>query len=266
MVFDLLCMFKIPFEKVSSFLDIVKKSSDKCLKHSSKLFDVVEHNFMQDDETKTRFTSAMIFGFVVMSSLFVGGWMFNILILAFTVIIFQEWIKMIHKIKEASDHHYKYWFVGGMIYAIVPLSAMINIRYMNGGLHILLWYFFVIWAADCGGYFVGRRFGGKKLAPTISPGKTVSGAAGGIISAFLVGMFFIFIVKPTKLGELGVVGLGIIAVMLAVFSQISDLFESYLKRKFDIKDTGNIIPGHGGLMDRLDSLTLSAPFLLFILS
>ena len=217
----------------------------------------------KNSETAIRVKSGLIFGFIFILSLLLGGLIFDVLMLLFAVIIFDEWKNMI---KSTEGVQHKYWYFGGIVYTVLPIASLINIRHFIYGGSILFWYFAVIWATDCGAYFIGRKVGGRKLAPAISPGKTVSGASGGILCAFIVGILFTLTVRNTKFGDLGVIGLGIVACIIAILAQSSDLLESYLKRRFNIKDTGNIMPGHGGLMDRMDSITLSAPFLLLLLS
>jgi phosphatidate cytidylyltransferase len=105
----------------------------------------------------------------------------------------------------------------------------------------------VVWATDIGAFFAGRRFGGLKLAPTISPSKTWSGLFGGMIAAGLIGAGLgVMLELPLITAWLGV--------PLAVVAQMGDLFESALKRRAGVKDSGHILPGHGGVLDRLDGL------------
>ena len=125
--------------------------------------------------------------------------------------------------------------------------------------HGRAWVFFVllvIMMGDGAAYFVGRRFGTRKLAPEISPGKTIEGAfgyvAGSVVGGYLGAGFLI-----TELGMIEVVAL---SAMLSVLGQIGDLFESLIKRVFAVKDSGTLLPGHGGLLDRLDSLIFPAVF------
>jgi phosphatidate cytidylyltransferase len=113
----------------------------------------------------------------------------------------------------------------------------------------------IVWGSDIGAYMVGRLVGGPRFAPAISPGKTWSGAAGGLVSAALAGLLvaacFSSDFSPSHVMELAI-GLGIV-------SQAGDLLESVLKRRFGVKDSGSIIPGHGGLLDRVDALLAVAP-------
>lgn len=118
----------------------------------------------------------------------------------------------------------------------------------------VLFLVFVVWASDIGAYAAGRIFGGPKLAPAISPSKTWSGAAGGLLAAVAVGV-----------GVAGAAGAGapgraaLVAAVLGAASQLGDLLESAVKRRFGVKDSGRLIPGHGGLLDRLDGLLAAAP-------
>jgi len=119
----------------------------------------------------------------------------------------------------------------------------------------------VVWAADTGAYFTGRRFGGRfsrgrRLAPQISPNKTIEGLAGGLLLAVLVGVAAAPL-AGASMDQLPLVGL--VAFLAAIFSVIGDLFESLLKRQAGAKDSGNLIPGHGGLLDRIDGVLAALP-------
>jgi len=129
----------------------------------------------------------------------------------------------------------------------------------EGGLVYIFYSLFMIWATDSGAYFIGKATGKTKLWPEISPNKTVEGSIGGIVSALVVAVLFIFLsdIHATLLQLLG------ITVVLSVFGQIGDLVESAFKRHFKVKDSGNILPGHGGILDRFDSLLFVWPLLHF---
>lgn len=118
----------------------------------------------------------------------------------------------------------------------------------------------VIFATDTGAYFMGRQIGGEKLAPDISPGKTWSGAIGGFAIGTLAGLVLWLTVVPNSPWWIGL----ILAAAMSILGQIGDLTESFIKRRFRVKDSGDIIPGHGGLMDRLDSLTFGVIFLFLV--
>jgi phosphatidate cytidylyltransferase len=141
-----------------------------------------------------------------------------------------------------------------LLYAGALLTAPIILRRdPNVGLAAILFLFALVWATDIAGYFAGRTFGGPKLAPKISPNKTWSGAIGGFTGAIIAG---VAVAKFFALGDL--VTIGIVALVLSAVAQAGDLFESAIKRRFGAKDAGNLIPGHGGFMDRLDGFVIAA--------
>ena len=122
---------------------------------------------------------------------------------------------------------------------------------------------FYIWAADIGAYFSGRRFGRKKLCPEVSPNKTFEGVYGGILLAQIVAILYVvFAVQGPKINDFFVVCF--LALVVSLVSVLGDLFESVLKRMNNQKDSGSLLPGHGGLLDRIDSLTASAPMFLLL--
>jgi phosphatidate cytidylyltransferase len=149
------------------------------------------------------------------------------------------------------------WLSFGVLYIGLAGIALIHLRGDSvAGRGNVLFLFLVVWASDIGAYLAGRRFGGPKLAPAISPNKTWSGAAGGLASAMLVGLLAAAVIAPEGL----VIGrVLLVAAVLAVLAQLGDLFESWLKRRFDVKDSSALIPGHGGLLDRLDAVLAAAP-------
>jgi phosphatidate cytidylyltransferase len=148
------------------------------------------------------------------------------------------------------------------LFLFIPMAASLAILHSQERSFVLLLLLFV-WAADSGAYFSGMRFGKKKLCPQVSPNKTFEGVYGGIFFAQFVAIGYVIspIQSPTSKDFLVFCFL---ALVITLFSVLGDLFESVLKRINDQKDSGNILPGHGGLLDRIDSLTASAPiFLLF---
>lgn len=148
----------------------------------------------------------------------------------------------------------------GVLYICLPLLSLEYIYYPNDGgfsREPVLWLFFIVWATDIGGYIVGKTFKGPKLAPHISPSKTWSGLFGAVL--FSVGMAYIFYwFFKDYLENISVSFLLASAGILAVISQIGDLFESYIKRRLGLKDSSNLLPGHGGLFDRVDGLLFAS--------
>ena len=149
------------------------------------------------------------------------------------------------------------WLALGVLYIGIAGIALIELRHDNeAGRGNILFLFFVVWASDIGAYLVGRLVGGPKLAPSISPGKTWSGAAGGLLCTMAVGWLAADWLAPGTPSVAKVLG---VAAVLGVATQLGDLLESAVKRHFKVKDSSMLIPGHGGLLDRLDGLMAAAP-------
>lgn len=155
---------------------------------------------------------------------------------------------------DRTRHHL--WRGAGVLYAGIALLAPVALRSdREFGVLAVLFLFAVVWSTDVFGYFVGRAVGGRRLAPAVSPNKTWSGAIGGALGAVALGAAVV-----RAAGALGLAGLAgaelapaaAIALLLSIASQAGDLFESGVKRRFGVKDASHVIPGHGGLMDRLD--------------
>jgi phosphatidate cytidylyltransferase len=142
----------------------------------------------------------------------------------------------------------------GILYLGISGLVLVWLRAdAEAGLANVLFIILVVWASDIGAYLVGRWIGGPKLAPSISPGKTWSGAVGGLASAVAIGLC-VALLAPGGPGRAALV-----AAVLAVVSQAGDLLESAIKRRFGVKDSGRLIPGHGGLLDRLDAALAAIP-------
>jgi phosphatidate cytidylyltransferase len=150
--------------------------------------------------------------------------------------------------EAANGAHHPIWRAAGIAYAGVVLLAPVVLRGDHDyGLVAILFLFAVVWSTDVLGYFVGRAIGGPRLAPAVSPNKTWSGACGGAFGAVVAGVAVVSIARGVPLLPAAAVALA-----LSIVSQSGDLFESAVKRRFGVKDTSHVIPGHGGLMDRLD--------------
>ena len=179
-----------------------------------------------------------------------GGYAFAILVAAAACAMLYEWRRMVARWGFE-------WQIAGFVYALVPSLALLWIRERveagghRIGLELLVWVFIVTWSVDIGAYFAGRTFGGPKLAPAISPNKTWAGLIGGTVSAGLFGALWAW---TTHLPQ----AVYLLAPLLAVAAQGGDLFESWMKRRAGVKDSGNWLPGHGGALDRLDGLVVVA--------
>ena len=157
--------------------------------------------------------------------------------------------------EQAGFHILSAIYVGiGFYYFIETRNAP------DVGITYILYALFLIWATDSGAYFIGRAFGKHKLWPEISPNKTVEGALGGVLCAAVVAVLFFFF---SNIG-LGLWRLMMSTVVLSVFGQIGDLVESAYKRHYGVKDAGKILPGHGGILDRFDSLLFVLPLIHFL--
>lgn len=157
------------------------------------------------------------------------------------------------------------WSLLGFLYALVPSASFLVLHQKAGGL-IVLWMMIVIWAMDTGAYFAGKNIGGPKMSPKISPNKTWSGLIGGTLTAMLLGYLFVEYSGAQSSMFDNVIMLLVLSGAFAILSQMGDLAESAVKRKFSVKDSGAIIPGHGGVMDRVDGLLFVAPSILIVSS
>jgi phosphatidate cytidylyltransferase len=157
-----------------------------------------------------------------------------------------------------SDRRARLWSGGGVVYAGAIVVCPVLLRASPAyGLPAILWLFAVVWGADIMAYFGGRLIGGPKLWPRVSPGKTWSGAVVGAAMGALVGAAVGVLAAPSGARFVPLLALGLAA---AVVEALGDLFESAVKRRFNAKDSSHLIPGHGGMMDRLDGFVAAAAF------
>jgi phosphatidate cytidylyltransferase len=245
-----------------------------------------------DNELKLRIISAIVLVAITLYSVWIGGAVFALLVIIAGLLIFYEWSTIIKTepsltflgwatliisfallffdlvpqalialiigalvtafmgYRKNSD----VWVAGGILYAGLPVIAFAELRGEGiMGLFAITFIFVVVWATDIFAYFCGKSMGGPKLAPSISPGKTWSGAIFGLAAGVGAGLFTVLMLR-----EGGGLYLPIIAILLSVSSQVGDLFESWIKRRFGVKDSSQLIPGHGGVMDRLDGVVFAA--------
>jgi len=192
-----------------------------------------------------RILSALILAPVALLATWVGSWAFALLIAAGAVIVAWEWTRLVGRSPG--------WIAGGVVYIAVPVAAILWLRDQDR--ETAFWLLLVVWATDTVAYAAGRLIGGWKLYPRISPRKTWAGLVGGIAGAALVGG-----VVAARLGlAISPWTLAAASALLSLVAQGGDLFESAVKRRFDAKDAGTLIPGHGGLLDRVDGLMAAAP-------
>ncbi|WP_428696943.1 phosphatidate cytidylyltransferase [Stappia sp.] len=242
-------------------------------------------------ELRLRVISALLLAPAVLLATYVGGWPFAIGAALCAAILLQEWVVIVRAqnliatvgaalavagamLAVATGHAQialgllllsaavllgagwllgavgVAWLAGGVLYAGLTGVVLVILRAGEAGFIVIVFLFAVVWATDIAAYFAGRRIGGPKLWARVSPKKTWSGAIGGFLAAVLVGLVAGLLVGRAPL-SVWLVAAGV----LSVFSQVGDLLESALKRRFGVKDSGRIIPGHGGVMDRVDGLT-----------
>ena len=206
----------------------------------------------------TRAVSAGVLAALVMLTLWGGGFIFTFLVVLAGLQMLREWDKL------NKDFGAK-WGIAGLFYVSLPCAALIWLRglavvdYKDAGFCIVLYVLFVVWATDIGAYFTGRAVGGPKLAPDISPNKTWAGLGGGMAAAgFVGGLCYMFSPYPPAWYWNILFG-----IVLAGVAQAGDLFESWLKRRAGVKDSSTLIPGHGGLLDRVDGLIFTLPLFAF---
>lgn len=207
---------------------------------------------------KTRVISGAVLMALLLGAEWVGGWFFTLVMVIAAILMVKEW-------NALTEDESSLWRFAGIFYAAIPCASLIWLRGLhvpgteNAGAALVLHVFLIVWATDIGAYFVGRSFGKYKLAPSISPGKTWEGLGGGILFAAIVSAAC-HSFSPFPSSILLCIALG---ALLAVIAQAGDLFESWMKRRAGVKDSGTLIPGHGGLLDRIDGLIFAAPLFAF---
>jgi phosphatidate cytidylyltransferase len=211
-----------------------------------------------------RVVSAVVMVVVAGVAFWLGGlaWMVLVALVAFGV--FWEWSNLAFAV-SASAVARVLWLIGGAIY--IGAGAFVA-GYLGGvpseATVLLLLVLLAVVATDVGAYFAGRTIGGPKIAPTISPSKTWAGLIGGMILSAAVLNASVYWILHEPLGDKWLLWV-LIGALVAVIAQAGDFFESWMKRRAGVKDSGNLIPGHGGLFDRLDGL-LAVLFATAILS
>ncbi len=247
------------------------------------------------EELRLRIISAIVLAVVVLAATWFGGVYFAVLAVVIALLVFYEWTKItdarnldpeafwvgwgamaliaVDVLAEQGMEAWNEYLWGGVallvVYAFIraknrwnPCGVIysgltgVSLAEIRGddftGFIAMIFIFAVVWGTDIAAYFTGRAIGGKKLAPSISPGKTWSGAIGGAVAAVICGA--LVVLSYMKNVSLWII---ILAFILSVLSQVGDLFESFIKRRYKVKDSSHLIPGHGGVMDRIDGLVFA---------
>jgi len=202
---------------------------------------------------------AAVAGALVVPILYSGN--FTLLLPLLAVAMLGLALLFLFRLPEISVvHHRLGWLVMGFVYLPLLLVHMLLLRLLPYGQRWIFMTLLVIMICDSCAYFIGRKYGKNKLYPAVSPNKTIEGALGGVGGAVIAALLFKFMFMP----QVGIFGAVVIGVALGVMGQLGDLFESLLKRACKVKDSGTIIPGHGGMLDRLDSLLFAFPVIYYI--
>ena len=210
-----------------------------------------------------RAASAVVMLAVAGAALWMGGAVFALFVLAIAAGVLWEWGTLVRGIARTPLSRVA-WVVAGFVYVGLAAGVLALIRVHPGGLAATLTIIGAVIAVDVGAYFAGRAIGGPKIAPSISPSKTWAGLFGGILGATLTLGWLGPWAAMQVLGKDGAVAAPTLAgvapwalaggVLVAVVAQTGDFFESWMKRRAGVKDSGRLIPGHGGLFDRVDGL------------
>jgi phosphatidate cytidylyltransferase len=210
------------------------------------------HYLDPSDNTRKRIISSLVMVPIALFAIFSSQKLFIFLVIMVAVLMAFEWAEMSRKMPDK-----KKWRLIGFFYIAIPLYCAVSIRILDN--EILFWMFAIIWATDIFAFFAGKSLGGVKIAPAISPNKTWSGLIGGVLASMGIGVISAMIFPGSIIFFL------LISILISVVEQISDLVESKFKRIFGVKDSGDIIPGHGGVLDRLDGMILVAPLVWIII-
>ncbi|MFT6219335.1 MAG: CDP-diglyceride synthetase [Myxococcota bacterium] len=202
---------------------------------------------------KSRILSGVIMLAIGVSAIYFSKGLFFLLVISLAILMAFEWIDIT---KTAPKSEKQKWHLIGFLYILFPLYAALELR--EYGSDILFWMFAIIVATDTFAYFAGKNLGGPKLMPSVSPNKTWSGLAGGVVASIIIGFLSSFMFAGSAIFFI------FISAILSILSQVSDLMESKVKRIFGVKDSGSIIPGHGGILDRFDAMVLVAPVTLIL--
>ncbi len=200
-----------------------------------------------------RTLSAVVMAPFALLFIHLGAPWLDLLVAALAVQMGLEWSRMMRGLDAGA---YVGWSAFGVVYVVAPCLAVLWLRDVAvAGREIMLWLAVTVWTTDMAAFAVGKAIGGPRLAPAISPAKTWAGFVGGLAGAMLVSMVM------ASLLQLPLAGAGLVlGAAVGLAAQGGDLLESGLKRRFGVKDTGHLIPGHGGVLDRLDAMLTAAPF------
>ena len=237
-----------------------------CLKYilQTSLLQKLEKKFAKNSNMYKRIISSFI-----MLSLFLILFLINslflyiIAVIIIFIIAWFEWKSIVRLKYVATDNQYQKWLIIGIIYLALPFLSLMLLIQLEASAYLLYFMSLTVIITDISAYIFGKKYGKKKIMPSLSPNKTIVGSIAAIISCFIFGILFSIIILGNNLFYFHVTG--IIAVIISIASQIGDFFESGIKRNFGVKDSSNLIPGHGGILDRIDGFLFAIP-ITFILN
>ncbi|MCK4650673.1 phosphatidate cytidylyltransferase [Candidatus Babeliales bacterium] len=220
-------------------------------------------NSILKNELFNRSISGIILGFCFFGAYLHSAILFSFILFAILLIIlFFEWPKLI------TTKGFKFWFIS-FFYPSLPILTLIflNLYYRSVDILFPLYPFIVSWTGDTGAFIIGKLTGKHKICPEISPGKSWEGLIGGFFGIFIFNIIFLPGIKifPFIIYLQGILPILLLSFLLTIVGFLGDIFVSFLKRKKDLKDTADLLPGHGGLLDRFDSVLFNSILILLII-
>ncbi len=225
------------------------------------IYEFSEMSLTLPDRIEKRYALLVMAWFVGVVNLLIPQMEFELFVFCF-LILFSYYLLTAwrHPDAEFEIHMRELTFSLFAILYLVFIPLFLPRIYESAyGLHWTMIFLFVNWAGDSGAYFIGKKYGRRKLYPRISPKKTVEGALGGLGCGFVITLIY----KVIFFRTMSWAGVPIVPILVGVFAQLGDFCESFIKRAFHAKDSGSLLPGHGGLMDRFDGVVFSLPVMYF---
>lgn len=215
-----------------------------------------------------RFVSAVFMLGLAIIALWLGGWFWIGFVVLLGGLVLWEWNLLVRGFGVSAVAEVAWQFVGAL-YVGAAVLAMVQVRMNYDMYSVLVVFLFPVIAVDVGAYFAGRLIGGPKIAPSISPSKTWAGLMGGAVAASIITIAIeLFDIGPASAPGYTAAGIALAVLsgtLIAVIAQSGDFFESWMKRRAGVKDSSNLIPGHGGVFDRLDGF-IAVFFVLFMIA
>ncbi|MGL9718521.1 MAG: phosphatidate cytidylyltransferase [Wolbachia sp.] len=208
---------------------------------------------MADNNFVIRILSSIVILLIFSFATYFGDLSFYLLIFSIAVLSSFEW----YNLTQGN----RILYVFALLLIALPNASLIYLYNLSQGKYVLVWLILTIWSIDITAYLFGKNFGGAKICPIISPGKTWSGLLGAILAGIVCTIF-----GSIFLGLFSVFYSPIVGLAIAILAQLGDFTESLIKRVYNVKDSGSMIPGHGGVLDRMDSFIFTAPLIAIYVS